>query len=177
MVDHARFQGRFISLDIDHHRLIFKGPFMYDQMIRVPFLARVPERFGGIGARRVADYDVSGVDLVPTLREYAGLEAVETEGLSLRPILSGDTSAPKRARRDDADHYIYGLHATTFALRNPARDVRAVWATENAERKLSEALATRALHVERATPRDLDRRVGALVNDITPDYSTFKKFL
>lgn len=72
----------------------------------------------------------------------------------------GDTAAAKRARRDDADHHIYGLHATAFALRNPARDVRAVWATENAERKLAEALAPRELRVDRATPRDLDRRVG-----------------
>lgn len=68
---------------------------------------------------------------------------------------------PRQAPRDDADHFIYGLHATTFALRNPTRAVHAIWATENAERKLSEALAARRLTVERATPRDLDRRVGA----------------
>ena len=68
---------------------------------------------------------------------------------------------PKRAHRADADHYIYGLHATAFALRNPARAIHAVWATENAERKLAEALAGRALAVERSTPRDLDKRVGS----------------
>ena len=46
---------------------------------------------------------------------------------------------------------------TIFALRHPGRVVRAVWATENAERKLADALAERAASVQRATPRPLAR--------------------
>ncbi|MGI9480581.1 MAG: 23S rRNA (guanosine(2251)-2'-O)-methyltransferase RlmB [Hyphomicrobiaceae bacterium] len=60
-----------------------------------------------------------------------------------------------------AEHYIYGLHAAEFALHNRAREIRAAWATENAERKLAQAFADRKLTVQRATPRDLDKRVGA----------------
>ena len=70
--------------------------------------------------------------------------------------------ADRSARRPSvADHYIYGLHAAEFALRHPARSVRTIWATENAERKLADAIAQRQLTVERVTPRDLDKRVGA----------------
>lgn len=58
------------------------------------------------------------------------------------------------------DNYIYGLHAVEFALRNPARNIIAIWATENAQRKLSTALSSRGVPVTSATPRELDRRLG-----------------
>jgi len=71
-----------------------------------------------------------------------------------RPGTSGKAPAP-------TDQYIYGLHAAEFALRNPAREIQVIWATENAERKLADAIATRRLPVQPVTPRDLDKRVGA----------------
>lgn len=71
------------------------------------------------------------------------------------------TGAAPKERRENAEHYIYGLHAADFALRHDARIVHAIWATENAERKLAGALAVRPLTVARATPRDLDKRVGS----------------
>ena len=61
----------------------------------------------------------------------------------------------------DLELYVYGIHASEFALRNPRREVNAVWATENAERRLAEALALREMKVHRATPRELDKRVGS----------------
>jgi choline-sulfatase len=83
--------------DMDtHHRLIFKGPFMYEQMVRVPLIIRVPERFGGISPRRVRDLDVVNVDFVPTLLEFAGLEPVRCDGISLAPILTGIGVQKKR---------------------------------------------------------------------------------
>lgn len=62
--------------------------------------------------------------------------------------------------RAASDAYIYGLHAAEFALHNPQRRITAIWATENAERKLQAALAERDLNPTRVSPRDLDRRVG-----------------
>jgi 23S rRNA (guanosine2251-2'-O)-methyltransferase len=56
---------------------------------------------------------------------------------------------------------LYGLHAVSAALANPDRPVAALLATENAERRLAEAIAARGLLTERVTPRDLDRRLGA----------------
>ena len=39
--------------DMDtHHRLIFKGPFLYEHMVRIPGIFRVPEAFGGANSRR-----------------------------------------------------------------------------------------------------------------------------
>jgi len=83
--------------DMDtHHRLIFKGPFMYEQMVRVPLIIRVPRRFGGISPRRICDLDVVNVDFVPTLLEFAGLEPVLCDGISLVPILTGASGQKKR---------------------------------------------------------------------------------
>ena len=43
--------------DMDtHHKLIFKGPFMYEQMVRIPLIVRMPGALGGGGPRRIADF-------------------------------------------------------------------------------------------------------------------------
>jgi 23S rRNA (guanosine2251-2'-O)-methyltransferase len=64
------------------------------------------------------------------------------------------------ASANSVDNYIYGLHAAEFALKNEARRIEAIWATENAERKLTEVIGARNISVERVSPRDLDKRVG-----------------
>lgn len=70
---------------------------------------------------------------------------------------------PHRAERaepgDDAI-VLYGIHPVAAALDNPARRIVRMAATENAERKLAEAIGRRAIAVERVLPRDLDRRLG-----------------
>jgi 23S rRNA (guanosine2251-2'-O)-methyltransferase len=55
---------------------------------------------------------------------------------------------------------IFGFHAVEAALANPARKIRAVHLTENAENRLKPHLEARGLTVMRVTPRDLDRRLG-----------------
>lgn len=70
---------------------------------------------------------------------------------------------PRRAsRRDSQDDtiLIYGVHAVEAALRNPARVIGRLYLTDNAERRLAEALATRNVRSERVMPRDLDRKLG-----------------
>ena len=53
------------------HRLPFKGPFMYDELLRVPLVISWPRRFPNPVA---SDSMVSSIDLVPTLAAMAGIE-------------------------------------------------------------------------------------------------------
>jgi 23S rRNA (guanosine2251-2'-O)-methyltransferase len=55
---------------------------------------------------------------------------------------------------------IFGIHAVEAALANPQRDVRKLYLTDNAERRLHQALAGRQLSHQRVLPKDLDRRLG-----------------
>lgn len=56
---------------------------------------------------------------------------------------------------------LFGLHAVDAALKNPARTITRIVATENAARKLADAITARGLPVETVTPRHLDRLLPA----------------
>ena len=56
---------------------------------------------------------------------------------------------------------LFGMHAVEAALRNPARKVKRLVLTENAQRRLIEAMGPIAHAIEEASPRDLDRILGA----------------
>lgn len=60
--DHGHFFG--------HHGLIAKGPFHYEDMIKIPLIARYP---GAIPENRVSDAMQSLVDLTPTFLDLAGV--------------------------------------------------------------------------------------------------------
>jgi len=62
---------------------------------------------------------------------------------------------------DDGPIRLYGVHAVEAALRNPARIIQRLLLTENAERRLAEAVRERGIAVERVSPRELDRMLGA----------------
>jgi len=55
---------------------------------------------------------------------------------------------------------IFGIHAVAAALANPKRSIRGLYLTDNAERRLRQALEGRRIAPERVSPRDLDRRLG-----------------
>ncbi|MGE4129036.1 MAG: 23S rRNA (guanosine(2251)-2'-O)-methyltransferase RlmB [Hyphomicrobiaceae bacterium] len=55
---------------------------------------------------------------------------------------------------------LYGLHAVAAALANPSRRVIKVMASENAERRLANEIASRGIAVERVQPKALDRILG-----------------
>ncbi len=78
-----------------HNRLIYKGPCMYDHLVRVPLVMRLPTRFGGTPAT-LSDGLTTLADVTPTLCALAGAEAGETHGASLLPYLSGGGSMPER---------------------------------------------------------------------------------
>lgn len=70
--DHGEFLGE--------HQLIFKGPFGYDSLLRVPLLVRGP----GMDAGRVVTDPVGTIDLAPTILGAAGIQAPDwMEGSSL----------------------------------------------------------------------------------------------
>lgn len=80
---------------------------------------------------------------------------------------SSHRSFPDRAgrgndagRRNDEEPLIFGIHAVEAALANPQRDIRKLYLTDNAERRLHDALAARQIGHERVLPKDLDRRLG-----------------
>jgi choline-sulfatase len=77
------------------------GIFIYDSTLRVPWIMAGPE----ITAGRVAATVARGIDVAPTLLDYAGLRLrLELEGRSLRRAAAGETL-------DDAPAYAESLHA------------------------------------------------------------------
>ncbi len=63
-------------------------------------------------------------------------------------------------REDEGPLRLFGLHAIEAALKNPVRKVKRLVLTENAERRLADAVGELKHPVEHASPRDLDRILG-----------------
>lgn len=69
--------------------------FLYDEAARVPFIAACPGRVQA--GTRDTRHLVSGLDVAPTLCDFAGIEGLpKARGLSLRPLLEGRADAPWR---------------------------------------------------------------------------------
>ena len=64
------------------------------------------------------------------------------------------------AEADDGLVRLFGSHAVEAALGNPRRTAHRLLATENAERRLADAIRARGVTVERTTPGALDRLLG-----------------
>jgi arylsulfatase A-like enzyme/Tfp pilus assembly protein PilF len=75
------------------------GLFVYDSTLRVPWLMAGPD----IQRGRVASTVARGIDVLPTLADYAGLTLAGMEGRSLRPAVNGRTM-------DDAPAYAESLY-------------------------------------------------------------------
>jgi arylsulfatase A-like enzyme len=90
---------------------------MYEHMVRVPFMIRVPEKFGGQNNRRIRNLDVVNVDFVPTVLELCGIEPGDNDGISLRPLLTGQ----KGQRRRD---YVISEYYSKQQWVNPIRMIR-----------------------------------------------------
>lgn len=104
--------------DMDtNNRLIYKGPFMYEHMVRVPLMIRVPGRFGGKGGKRIGDLDTVNVDITPTILDLCGLDAIDCDGISLKPTLTGRAEQERR-------EFVIGQYHGKQQWVNPIRMIR-----------------------------------------------------
>lgn len=89
LADHGEYLGS--------HHLIKKADWMYEDLVRIPMIWKVPQ---AVGRGKACDQIVSQIDLVPTLLDYAGIPVAELDqrknyhappltlpGRSLRPFL------------------------------------------------------------------------------------------
>lgn len=100
--DHGEFGGA--------HRLMGKGPAMYEEITHVPFIIQQP---AGKGAGTANPTPVSQVDLLPTMLDLAGLEIPPIlEGTSLVPFLEGGTDPERQVviefNRYEIEHDSWG---------------------------------------------------------------------
>jgi arylsulfatase A-like enzyme len=116
----------------DHGKFLKGGDRMYNELLRVPFLIRLP---GGAGARRTRAI-VQFHDLLPTLLDLLGManNVTSMQGRSFRPVLSGDTDthrqtiitgyheAVDRCVRDETWSYIQRPEGEPDELYNLAED-------------------------------------------------------
>ena len=91
---HDLEQNTIVIVTSDHgdmdtrHRLVYKGPFMYESLVRVPLLIRVPQAYGGLPAGTDDGLTIN-VDLLPTMLEFAGQKPRGLDGHSLLARLTG----------------------------------------------------------------------------------------
>lgn len=78
-----------------------------------------------------------------------------------RPSTRGGARPPSPPPADGGPIQLFGIHAVSAALANPKRQIIRLLVTENAERRLADAIANRRLTTERVRPKDLDRILGA----------------
>ncbi len=108
--------------DMDtHNRQIFKGPFMYDHLMRIPLMIRVPAHIGGKNAY-IDRVLTSNVDIVPTILDLAKIPQPEQspcDGISLASYLVSTIFTIKKPR--DA---IYGQYYSKQKWVNPIRTIR-----------------------------------------------------
>jgi arylsulfatase A-like enzyme len=96
------------------HGLPYKGPAMYEEVIRVPLVIGWP---GRIRPAR-SDALVSLIDLLPTLCDLTGVPAPNgVDGLSLRPILEARAVDPATKVRDTVFAEYYGKQAWRVPIR------------------------------------------------------------
>ncbi len=104
--------------DMDtNHKLIYKGPFLYEHMVRIPLVIRVPRKFSGVKPRRIKDIDVVNLDLYTTILELCGLDADPRDGISLKPVLTGKKGQKKRP-------FVIGQYHGKQKWVNPIRMIR-----------------------------------------------------
>jgi arylsulfatase A-like enzyme len=119
--DQALVESTLVIATSDHgdmdaqHRLIYKGPFMYEHMMRVPLIIRPPARDHALTA--IVDFHTVNVDLVPTIADFAGVVLPGTDGISLAPLINGHQNVSKRP-------FVVGQYYSKQKWVNPIRMIR-----------------------------------------------------
>lgn len=126
--DHGDMDGQ--------HRLIYKGPFMYEHMMRVPLIIRPPASCRKPTA--TADLHTVNVDLVPTMADFAGVAISGTDGTSLKPLFDEGRNVAKRT-------FVVGQYYSKQKWVNPIRMIRTEHYKYNRYREHGEELYDLAL--------------------------------
>lgn len=96
------------------HRLIYKGPFMYEELLRIPLIVSYPAVFP---AGEIRDQLVQNIDLLPFLSDIAGIQLpYSPDGISFLPIV-----------HDHRQHTRTHIFAEYYAKQewvNPIRTIR-----------------------------------------------------
>ena len=72
-----------------------------------------------------------------------------------------DRGPPRRGRESgDGPAILYGWHSVTAALANPQRQIRKLWLTENAARRLADDKIDTRIEPIIVPPREIDDRLG-----------------
>ena len=144
--------------DSDHghmalsHRLHIKGPAMYDEITRVPFIVRWP---GHAPAGAVSPHPVSHIGMTPTALEYFGLPQPETlEGGSL---LSAVRDPDRRVM--DAVFMEYGRYETDHDGFGGFEPVRAV--CDGRHKLVLNLLGTDELYDLESDPHEMSNLIGS----------------
>jgi arylsulfatase A-like enzyme len=96
------FKDTLILATSDHgdmdgqHGMVWKGPLMYEHMMRVPLIIRMPDSQRPSSCPSETNFLCVNVDLPPTLADFARAPMPECDGHSLKPILTGKGVAPER---------------------------------------------------------------------------------
>jgi len=102
--DHGHFYG--------HHGLVAKGPFHYEDMIKIPFIARMPGKTGE-GAHTEALQSL--VDIAPTFLDIAGLEIPRTmTGVSQKDVWFGKRESARDHVLVENRHQPTTIHMKTY---------------------------------------------------------------
>lgn len=94
------------------HGLLFKGPFLYDCLIKAPMIIKwsgtIPK---GARYRQLTEH----VDIASTILDYAGIRAAGgMQGMSIAPILRGDAGGGHSCTLTEFNCYDWGLAAKTL---------------------------------------------------------------
>ena len=102
--DHGHFFGQ--------HGLVAKGAFHFEDMIKIPFIAKYPDN---IPAGKRSDSLQSIVDLAPTFLSYAGIKIpFGMTGLDQREVWNGDENKAREHVIVENHHQPTKVHAKTY---------------------------------------------------------------
>jgi len=102
--DHGHFFGQ--------HGLTAKGPFHFEDMVRVPFLARLP---GAIRAGTVSEAMTSLIDVAPSMLSALGLDADRgMSGVDQLPVWCGEAVQARDHVLVENRHQPHKLHIDSY---------------------------------------------------------------
>ena len=168
--DHGHFFGQ--------HGLKAKGPFHYEDMIKIPFIASLP---GNIPAHSKTDSLLSLVDLAPTFLSYCGIEIPRCmTGIDQKAVFTGESASARDNIIVENNHQPELMHAKTyvnerykltvymnkdygelFDLKDDPDETRNLWSEADSQ-ELKKDLLLKFMHAEMAKePMHMPRVWGA----------------